>query len=232
MARLLITDMGELSPGSKGSSIASNARKLVKLVFGSYTIILIALNLLALAVSNGDLFADFTGGLVINLDEFLSETVGGMVSYLSSLVISAFIFVGPLHYYAVMDRVSIIIVLLITYCLTSLALGRMFKHPAWGFVSGFAVMASFVITISLLVNALDYIAGSFGLPVSLSTFIYPVFEGMFGMDVETLFMYSILENGAFMGAFAMFWGAAFSPEKKNDMVDIGFDCDRGDICKV
>lgn len=231
-SKLLITDPADsLEPSGNGST-ARNAKKLVKLIFGSYSIILIALNLLSLAVSNGDLFADFTGGVVINLNDFVADNFGGLASYLSSLIASAIIFMGPIHYYAEFNRVNIIVVLIITYCLTGLALGRMFKHPAWGFMSGFAVMGSFTLTLTLLVSALDYVSASSGIPLSVSSFIYPVFEGIFGMSMDSLYFYSIIENGAFLGIFSMFWAVVFSPRKKLDGFDIGIECDQGGICKI
>ena len=233
-SRLIITDPDDsFATGKSGGNTIKNVKKIVKLIFGSYAIIFIALSAMSLAVLNGDLLDDFTGGFIINFGDFATDTMGDFLSYLASLLVSAVVFMGPLHYYAEWNRVSIIIILLITYCLTGLALGKMFKHPGWAFLSGFAVMGSFMITLTILVTGIDYFAaGSLGLTFPLSNMVYSFLEGLFGMNLQTLAFYSIVENGAFLGVFSMLGGVIFSPKKKANGFDVGLDCSEGNICKI
>ena len=194
---------------------------------------MIALNLLSLAVVNGDLLSDFTGGFIINFGEFSTEQFGGFLSYLSSMLVSAIVFTGPLHYYVEWNRMSIIIILIITFFFTGFVLGKMFKHPLWALASGFAVMGSFMITLNVIMYTLDYVAtSSMELPFNISEMMYSAIKGTFDMDLDVLYTYTILENGSFLGISSMFWAVILSPSKKSNTMNISMFCDDGDFCKV
>ncbi len=214
------------------AGFATNARKLLKLVFGSYGVIISSLSIMALAVLNGDAFSKFTGDFLINVDDLLSM-FGDAFAYPVAMLLSGIILLGPVHDYALDNNIDILLCILIVFLFTGFILGRMFKHPAWALVSGFVVMLSFVITFVTVVNAIDYIANSMlAVPFSISSILYGSIEGIFGTDIVSIFTFSIVENGFMLGLFSAFWGSFFMPSKRDGMRPIVASCGDGKICKI
>jgi len=206
------------------------ARKLLKLVFGSQSIMFIAIGVMTLAVLNGDAMRYFTSGAILDLNDFLNMVMPGF-SYPIAMIVSGMVIIGPIHYYVEYGMIEMIIILIIVFLITGFFLGRMFKHPIWAFASGFIVMGSFVISILGLVSIVDYL-GNEMIGMSISGFIYSIFEGIFSMPMESVFLYSALENGALLGFCGAIWGSVFMPGKKNDGVSISMDCIDGGLCKI
>jgi hypothetical protein len=206
------------------------ARKLLKLLFGSQSIMFIAIGVMSLAVLNGDAMRYFTSDLILGFNDLLLDIMPEF-AYPVSMVIGAMIIIGPAHYYAKYDMVELIIILFIVFFITGMFLGRMFKHPLWAFASGFIVMASFVFSLLGIIAIIDYLSVQ-TIGISIQDFVFSMMEGVFEDQMETLFIYTVLENGAILGLCGALWGAIFMPGKKGDGLSISMDCVDGGICKI
>lgn len=229
---IFVDKEGSISSKKTGSKINHGAqvRKILKLLFGSQSVMMAGIGLMALAVLNGDAFSSFTGGLVVNLNEFLTDFLPSF-AYPVSLILAGLMLMAPVHYYVSYNITDVLIMIIIVYFFIGLLLGRMFRHPLWAFLGGIIVMASFMITISSLISIMDYIAQEM-FSVGISNVIYGFFEGMFATDITVLFTLSVIENGVLIGIFGAFWGVILMPKNKRDGFFPFSKCGEGDICKV
>lgn len=220
---------GEIG-GDRSTDKWMYVRKIIKLLFGSQSIMFIAIGVMTLAVLNGDAMRYFTSGLIVDFNDLLLYIMPEF-AYPVAMVISAMIIVGPAHYYAQYEMTELIIILIIVFLITGFFLGRMFRHPAWAFASGFIVMASFVFSFLAIVSVLDYISAQM-IGISIKDFVFNIMAGIFDSPVESLFIYTVLENGAILGVCGALWGAMFMSGKKNDGISISMNCDDGALCKI
>ena len=227
----VMIDGGEIGKERPTSSDAwAHVRKLLKLVFGSQSIMIIAIGLMTMAVLNGDVMRYFTNGAIINFNDLLASILPGF-SYPLAMVVSAMILIGPLQYYVLNNMIEMIIVIVIVFLFTGFFLGRMFKHPLWAFISGFIVMASFIFSVLGIVSLIDYFATQ-AIGISVRDLIFGIMEGIFDAPIESLFIYTVLENGGLLGLCGAMWGSMFMPGRKNEDMVLSLECSDDGICKV
>ena len=226
----VVIDGGEIGYRDQSADKWAHARRLVKLVFGSQSIMFIAVGLMTLAVLNGDIMRYFTNGALINFNELLLHFMPEF-AYPIAMIVSGIIIIGPAHYYAAHGMIEMIIIILIVFIFTGFFLGHMFKHPLWAFASGFIVMISFIFSILGIVSIIDYIATQ-TVGMSISSFIYGMMAGIFESPIESLFIYTILENGAVLGICGAMWGSVFMQGNKSDSVSISMECADNGICEI
>jgi hypothetical protein len=223
-------DEGSIGKRTTPPNPVHYARMMLKLLFGSQSIMFIAITIMSFAVLNGDAMQYFTNGAIINFNDFLTAIIPSF-AYVASLLIATTILVGPIHYYLEFNMTEMIIILIIVFLFTSFFLGRMFKHPLWAFASGFIVMTSFVAIISIGISFIDTFATQMT-GFSIKGLIFGLIEGVFGEQIPNLFFYTIFENGAVLGVFAAFWGSIFMPRERSGMTGVAVTCNDGDLCKI
>lgn len=211
-----------------------NGRLIVKFLFGSTSMIFIALTILSLSIMNGDAFSKFVGGSFYNIDDFLNGVVGPQFSYLVAYLLGAIMLMGPLDYYARYNLADMIIILAITFFLLGIFIGRMFKNPLWAFFGGLAVMIGFNIMVYSAISLIEYFLNSMGaFPLPITDIVKGMIVGMFDQEsFELLLIISSVENGTFLGLCSLFWAIALSGGRKKKEFDILNGCDAGDICKL
>jgi hypothetical protein len=147
------------------------------------------------------------------------------------MIIGGVMLLGPLHVYVMENSVDLIIVILITFFITAFLLGHMFKHPLWAFLGGFAVMTSFVISVTSLIGIVGYVTDEL-IGFNISSILYMLIEGIFDIPSTEMFLYTILENGAILGLFGILWCLILSPRHKNDETTVYVKCGDESVCKV
>lgn len=226
--------VGQDEETEKKTSMARNGRLIVKFLFGSTSMILIALSILSMAIINGDALSRFAGGALYNFNGFLINILGQQFAFLAAYLVSAIMLMGPLHYYAEYNLTDMLVIMMLTFFILGVFIARMFKNPIWSFFGGMATMIGFDIMVYAGINVISYTVSSMlNVQYPIDSLIEGLVTGAYNTDsFEMLLVISAVENGAFLGLCSFFWSAAIYGNKGKKGLDTAISCNGGGICEI